>query len=280
MKKVVLVTGASGGIGLETSLNLLKKGMIVYGAARRTELLKPIEENGGKALFLDLTDSKSISECVRQVIKNEGHIDVLVNNAGFGLGGSIEDIPLQDAKNQFDVNVFGLTEMTKAVIPFMRKEHSGTIINISSIAGRFSSPFLGWYHASKYAVEALSDSMRMELWPFGINVSIVEPGLIRTDWGKIAGKNIRKFSQNGEYSYNADKVAEYYEKYYSKENKRIANPKVISNVITKAVLSKKPKTRYRAGTFALFYTESKKFLSDRFFDFCMKIMMKQKGIKK
>ena len=193
-KKVAFVTGASSGIGLDTAMKLIEKGFTVYGAARRTVLMEPLLKKGGKTMFLDLTDAESVRKCVQEVIETEGRIDVLINNSGYGLGGGIENVSIEDAKRQFDVNVFGLAEITRLFLPYMRAQHSGTIINISSMAGRFSSPFLGWYHASKYAVEALSDSLRMELRPFGINVVIIEPGLIKTDWGVITAQSIRKQS--------------------------------------------------------------------------------------
>lgn len=273
---VILVTGASSGIGLDASLLFLRRGAVVYGAARRVELLKPIEDNGGHGLFCDVTDVKSIADCISKVIEREGKIDVLVNNAGFGLGGSIEEVPLEEAKRQFDVNVFGLTEMTKAVLPYMRKQKSGRIINVSSIGGQFSSPFLGWYHASKWCVEALSDSLRMETRPYGIKVSIIEPGLTRTDWGVITAKNIRKNSVIEDYSYNANKVAEYYEKYYVSTNTKIAKPIIIAKAIMKAAFSKHPKARYRTGTFASLYVNGHKYLPTWFYDFAMRILMKTK----
>ncbi|MBQ0004027.1 MAG: SDR family NAD(P)-dependent oxidoreductase [Treponema sp.] len=273
---IILITGASSGIGLDTALSFLNRGAVVYGAARRVELLKPLEDKGGYGIFCDVTDAASILNCVNKIIKREGRIDILINNAGFGLGGSVEEVPLEEAKKQFDVNVFGLTEMTKAVLPYMRKQKSGRIINISSIGGKFSSPFLGWYHASKYCVEALSDSLRMELHQFGIKVSIIEPGLTRTDWGKITAKNIRKNSLIEDYSYNADKVAEYYEKYYVSTNTKISKPSVITKIIQKAAFSKHPKPRYKAGTFSSFYIYGSKFAPTWLYDFAMRILMKIK----
>ncbi len=247
MSKVALVTGASSGIGLETALLLVEKGFIVYGAARRTNLIKPLEDKGGKALFLDLNDDDSIVACVDTVLKNEGRLDVLVNNSGYGLGGSLEAVPLEEAKKQFQVNVFGLARITQLVLPTMRKQRSGRIINISSMAGRFSTPFSCWYHASKYSVEALSDSLRMELKPFGIKVSIIEPGMIQTNWGAIHAQNIRKYTGDDDYAKFADKVAIWYEKHYLTKGK-IAKPTVISRAILRAACAKNPKTRYKVGT--------------------------------
>ena len=166
MNKVALVTGASSGIGLETTLALLKKGFTVYGAARRLSLMTEIQENGGNILYLDLTDDDSIQSCVKKIAEKEGCIDVLINNSGYGLGGSVENVSIAQAKSQFEVNVFALVRLTQLVLPYM--------------AGRFSSPFLGWYHASKYAVEALTYSLRLELSSLKIKAVLIEPGLIKT----------------------------------------------------------------------------------------------------
>lgn len=265
MKKIALVTGASSGIGLDTCLRLIQKGYTVYGAARRTELMKEIEENGGTALHLDLFDENSIKNCVDTILSKEGKIDLLVNNAGFGLGGSIEDIPLEEARKQFEVNVFALASLIQKVLPSMRKQRSGRIINISSIAGRFSTPFTGWYHGTKYCVEALSDALRLEVKPFGIKVVLIEPGMIQTDWGVIHGNNIRKYSGNTAYKTNANLVADYYEARYVK-NKNLSPASVIAKQIVKASEARHPKRRYIAGTLAKPYVFFKWLLSDRVFD--------------
>lgn len=268
MKKIALVTGASSGIGLETSLSLLDSGFTVYGAARRLEKMRVLEEKGGNALFLDLTDENSVQKCVDEILSKEGRIDLLVNNAGFGLGGAIEDVPLEEAKCEFEVNVFALARLCQLVLPSMRKNGGGKIINISSMAGRFSSPFTGWYHASKYAVEALSDALRLEVKPFNVKVVLIEPGLIQTDWGKIHAQNIRKFSSNASTAYaeNSDSVAKFYEKSYF-GNKKCSSPKVISNAVLKAAKKKNPKARYSVGKFSKSFIFFKKILPDRIFDF-------------
>ena len=273
MNKVALITGASSGIGLETSLSLLKKGFTVYGAARRLSLMKKIEENGGTILYLDLTDDDSIQTCVKTIIEKEGHIDVLVNNSGYGLGGSIENVSIEQAKNQFEVNVFGLIRLTQLVIPHMEKSSSSRIINISSMAGRFSSPFLGWYHASKYAVEALTDSLRLELSSLKIKAVLIEPGLIKTPWGTIASDSIKENSKNTIYENDAQNVSKFYEKNYSLQNGSASNPSVISNAIIRAVCAKNPKTRYSVGKYSKLFIFTKKILPDRLFDFLVKKAM-------
>lgn len=273
MKKVALVTGASSGIGYDTAIRLVQAGYMVYGAARRTELLEKLSAWGAKGIFLDITNQESIKNCVEEIIKAEGRIDLLVNNAGYGLGGSIEDIPLEEAKNQFDVNVFGLAQISRLVLPYMRKQGEGRIINISSMAGRFSSPFLGWYHASKYCVEALSDALRLEVMDFGIKVILIEPGLIQTDWGKIASDNIKKYSGNSAYSKNANSTAKFYEENYNPQNKKASDPSIISKTVVKAATAKNPKIRYLIGAYAKPFVFFKKLLSDRLYDKIMKSVL-------
>lgn len=267
MKKIALVTGASSGIGLETAFSLLNAGFEVYGAARRVEKMKCLEEKGGHILKLDLNDESSISACIEEIIKQEGKIDILVNNAGYGLGGAIEDIPIEEAKKQFEVNVFALARLCQLVLPSMRENGGGKIINVSSMAGRFSSPFTGWYHASKYCVEALSDALRLEVKPFNIKVILIEPGLIQTDWGKIHAQNIRKFScvKSSAYAKNSDSAAKFYETFYS-EKKNCSKTKVIAKTILKATMKKNPKARYSAGKFSKIFIIMKKILPDGLFD--------------
>lgn len=269
MSKVALVTGASSGIGLETAFALMKKGYKVYGAARHIDLIKPIESEGGVALFLDLCDKDSVASCVKSVIEAEGRIDLLVNNAGYGLGGAIEDVSVDEARRQFEVNLFGLAEITKAVLPTMRAQESGKIINVSSIAGRFSSPYLGWYHATKYSLEAFSDALRIEVVPFGIDVVVIEPGMINTPWGRIAAKSMRDNSKDGPYAEDAGKVADFYEKNYS-EKSRISPPSVISKAILKATLARHPKRRYLAGKNARAMVFLRNLLNDRVYDFAVR----------
>lgn len=270
MKRVALVTGASSGIGYDTAIRLVKAGYMVYGAARRIDLLGKLAAWGAKGISLDITNQESIKNCVDEIIKAEGRIDLLVNNAGYGLGGSIEDVPLEEAKNQFEVNVFGLAQISRLVLPYMRKQGEGRIINISSMAGRFSSPFLGWYHASKYCVEALSDALRLEVMDFGIKVILIEPGLIQTNWGKIAADNIKKYSGESDYSKNASSAAKFYEENYNPQNKKASDPSIISKTVVKAATAKNPKVRYLIGTYAKPFVFFKNLFSDRFYDKVMK----------
>ena len=162
MKKVVLITGASSGIGKRTALLLVQQGHIVYGAARRLDKMRDLKDAGVRLLQMDVTDDASMIKGVQEIIDAEKRIDVLVNNAGYGSYGALEDVPITEAKHQFDVNIFGLARLTQLVLPQMRSQKSGRIINISSIGGKIGEPHGTWYHATKFAVEGLSDSLRME----------------------------------------------------------------------------------------------------------------------
>lgn len=277
-KKVAIVTGASSGIGLETVLELLNRGFTVYGGARRTELMETIVKKGASACALDVTDEKSMSSFVQNILDKEGRIDVLVNNAGYGSAGSIEEVPPEEIKRQFDVNVFGLGRMIQLVLPIMRKQRSGIIVNISSIAGKISSPYLGWYHAAKYSVEAISDALRMETLPFGIKTVVIEPGMIQTAWGVIAAQHVRKYSCGGSYKENAENFAKYYEKRYQTEKRVLSDPKVISRTIGKAVCAKNPKTRYAVGKSAKLFLFLKKVLPDKLYQYLAEDTMDQKRV--
>ncbi|WP_197079681.1 SDR family NAD(P)-dependent oxidoreductase [Corynebacterium kalinowskii] len=207
----IVITGASSGIGFEAAQALAKRGHEVWAVARSADKLRELEPFGVKTQAMDITDEEQRAA----VAANVGTVDVLINNAGFGFYGPMEGVSEADAKYQFDVNVFGLSEMTKLVIPGMRAQGSGRIINISSMGGRMVMPFGGWYHASKYAVEALSDAMRMELKPFGIDVIVVEPGGIKTNWGLITADNLEKSSKDSVYQDQAQKLARTLRKGYS-----------------------------------------------------------------
>jgi short-subunit dehydrogenase len=268
MKKIALVTGASAGIGMETAIKLAKNGYTVYAAARRTERMKGIISLGIKPISMDVTDDASMVTNIERIIQSEGRIDVLVNNAGFGLYGAIEEVSMKDARYQLEVNVIGLARLAQLVMPYMRKQQSGKIVNITSIGGKISSPMGGWYHASKFAVEALSDNMRMELKPFGIDVIVIEPGGIKTEWGSIAMENLLKSSSDGPYKNTAENMAALNKKF----GPRNSDPILIADLILKAITVKNPKTRYHAGFMATPILIARKFLSDKQFD---KMMMSQ-----
>lgn len=270
MKNVALITGASSGIGFDVALRLLEKGYTVYAAARRTELMEEIVQKGGNSIYLDLNNDSSITACVNEILKKEGKIDLLINNAGYGLGGSLEDIPLEKAKQQFEVNVFGMFRIIQLVLPSMRNQKSGKIINVSSMAARFSTPFTGWYHASKYSVEALSDALRLEVKEFGIKVVIVEPGLIKTNWGIIHSDNINKYSSSSAYARHSKDVSDYFRNSYTK-SKSITKPETISKLIVKIAFKKNPRPRYLKGKNAHIYIFIKSVLPAAIYDIFLEL---------
>jgi len=244
MKKVVLITGASAGIGKVTAKLLAENGFVVYGAARRLDKMAELKSLGVRLLQMDVTDETSMVKGVQQILQDENRIDVLVNNAGYGSYGALEVVPLSEARYQFEVNIFGLARLTQLVLPAMRNQHSGKIINISSIGGSFGEPHGSWYHATKFAVEGLSDSLRMELKQFGIDVVIVKPGAIITEWNAIARENMKKISGNTVYGELVKKHVKMFER---ADGQMGSKPIVIAHAIKKAIDSKNPKTRYSVG---------------------------------
>ena len=262
--RVAIITGASSGIGSAAALSLLSQGFTVYGAARRIDRLEALASQGVKPLALDVTDAKSMQGGIANVLASSGRIDVLVNNAGYGSYGAIEDVSQEEAKRQFDVNVFGAMELTKLVLPQMRKQGSGRIINISSVGGRAVGPFGGWYHGTKFALEALSDSLRMELKPFGIDVVVVEPGGIKSEFLDIAASGLQATSGNGPY---ADRVKSMLASFTNPRMMSMQSPpQVIADIIARAATVKQPKTRYVAGFGARPLVTLRRLLSDRAFD--------------
>ena len=264
MNKTALVTGASSGIGEETARTLHKLGYTVYAAARRTDRLKQLTAIGIHALTMDVTDDESMSSGIEKIITETGRIDVLVNNAGYGSYGAIEDVSLDEARRQFEVNVFGLARLIQLVLPHMRAQRSGNIINISSMGGRLTTPLGGWYHATKYAVEALSDALRMETAPFGIDVVVIEPGGIRTEWSGIAADHLEETAEGSAYASQIKAVANSMRS--ESTNKRQSPPSVIADTVEKIVTARKPRTRYVVGFAAKPLVTLRRILPDRAFD--------------
>ncbi len=262
--KTALVTGASSGIGQETAVALLGAGATVYAAARRTERMAALGDRGARIIELDVTNEGSMLAAVERIRSETGGIDILVNNAGYGSYGAIEDVPIDEARRQFEVNVFGLARLTQLALPGMRERGSGKVVNISSMGGRMYTPFGGWYHATKYAVEALSDCMRLETKPFGVDVILVEPGAIKTDWGIIAAENLRKASASGAYAGQGGKAANKLAKMYSGSG--LTDASVIAKTILKGVTARRPKSRYLVGFMAKPGVFARIALGDRIFD--------------
>lgn len=261
---VAFVTGASTGIGFETAKKLAAQGFTVYAGARRVEKMEPLKAHGVKVVALDVTDEESMSAAVGAVIAVHGRVDVLVNNAGYGSYGSLEEVELAEGRRQFDVNVFGLARMTQLVLPAMRATGRGRIINVSSIGGQMYEPLGAWYHATKFAVEGLSDSLRVELKPHGIQVSIIEPAGTQTEWGAISGESLLATSGRGPYMDQAKVVAA---ALASTDGSAMStHPDVIADAIVHAATSARPKTRYPVGKGARAILLLRRLLPDRVFD--------------
>ncbi|MFK7797694.1 MAG: oxidoreductase [Aureispira sp.] len=265
MKKVILITGASSGIGKVAAFKLIKEGHTVYGAARRVKEMDDLVQAGGHAIKLDVTDPEQIKAAVEQVIAEQGKIDVLFNNAGYAVYGAVETVSIEDAKRQFNVNIFGLAEMTKAVLPHMRKQNSGTIINTSSMGGRMYTPLGAWYHATKHALEGWSDCLRLELKQFNINVVVIQPGGIHTEFADVLYDPMVKRAQGTVYETMTNTMAAATKEMYGKPG-TLSPPSVIADLVSKAVNSSKPKTRYVAGKFAKPMMFIRKYFGDRIFD--------------
>lgn len=263
-KQVVLVTGASSGIGLATAEYLLDRGHVVYGAARRVDRMAPLVDKGGHALELDVTDEASMQAAVQSILDAEGRIDVLVNNAGYGSYGAVEDVPLDEARRQFDVNLFGLARMIQLVLPSMRARRAGTIVNVSSMGGKMYTPMGAWYHATKHALEGFSDALRLELAEHGIDVVIIEPGAIQTEWGDVAMDHLMETSGSGPYADLAAKTKALMDNAYA--DGKGSSPLVVAEAIAKAIEADRPKTRYAIGEGAKPAIFGRWLLPDRAFD--------------
>jgi NAD(P)-dependent dehydrogenase (short-subunit alcohol dehydrogenase family) len=262
--KVALVTGASSGIGKAIAQRLIADGLTVIVAARSYEKMADLEALGAHRLRLDVASDDSIQTAVNEILNTFGGVDVLVNNAGFGCYGAVEDVTIDDARYQFEVNLFGLARLTQLLLPTMRAKGTGTIINMSSMGGKMYTPLGAWYHASKHALEGWSDCLRLELSPSGIDVVIIEPGVIKTEFDDVMTGPMLKRSGAGAYGDMAHTLAQATQATYAAGN--ASPPAVIADVVAKAVKAKKPRTRYAAGKFARPMILMRTWLGDRIFD--------------
>jgi NADP-dependent 3-hydroxy acid dehydrogenase YdfG len=265
--KVILITGASSGIGLQTALDLLQQGHIVYGCARRIEMMEPIRAAGGHVLALDVSDDDSMCDAVDEVIHSEGRIDVLVNNAGFATYGAVEDISMDTARHQLEVNILGLARMTQLVLPNMRKQKSGRIVNISSIGGTIHTPLGAWYHGTKFFVEGFTNTMRLEVEDKGIYMVLIAPGLIDTGFSAVLSKELDHNEKERAYK-------PLYDGLRGASAVPGSSPAVISAAISKAISDVKPKTIYRAGKYSKLLYVLRRLLPHRMFDRMMLSMLK------
>jgi len=261
----VLITGCSTGIGRATASRLASRGMTVYATARKLDSIADLQAAGCNTLALDVTDEESMRAAVAAVEKAEGAVGALVNNAGYSQSGAVETIPMDELRRQFETNVFGLVRMCQLVLPGMRKQGNGRIVNISSMGGRLVFPGGGAYHGTKFAVEAISDALRFEVKGFGVHVSIVEPGLIKTQFGETAHGSVPQ--QDGPYAkFNAAVAKTTAEAYDGPLAKLGAGPDAVAKVVEKAITAGRPRTRYPVTASARFFMAQHALLPDRGWD--------------
>ena len=275
--RAVLITGCSSGIGAATARHLAHLGWTVHATARRPETLADLEAAGCKALALDVTDEASMQAAIATVVEEHGAVGVLVNNAGYGQTGAIETVPLDQVRAQFETNVFGLVRMCQLVLPGMRAQHWGKIVNVSSMGGRFTFPGAGHYHASKHAVESISDALRFEVRGFGVDVIVVEPGIILTGFGEHARPGASE--GDGPYAgFDAAVKATYVETYEKGLLKRLGGPpEAVARRIGKAITTSRPRARYTVTASAKALIAQKAVLPDAGWDAVMRTTFPQPG---
>lgn len=268
--KAVLITGCSSGIGRATALRLAAAGLPVYATARRPDSIADLADSGCKLLALDVTDERSMAAAVRAVEAEHGAVGVLINNAGYSQSGAIEAVPLERVRAQFETNVFGVVRLTQLVLPKMREQRWGKVVNLSSMGGRLVFPGGGFYHATKYAVEALSDALRFEVRGFGIDVVLIEPGLIRTSFSQaaVATMDPPKSAVDHVYAdFHAAVARATKESYEKGPTARLAgSAEDVAQVIEKAITARRPRARYTVSPSAKLLLAQRAILSDRAWD--------------
>lgn len=274
-KQVVLITGTASGFGKATAEKLIEKGYIVYGGDIQLEANRYLDKIGGHAMVMDVTKDDQVKAGVQKVIDEQGRIDVLINNAGYGSYATIENIDMDELHYQFEVNVFGYARLQQAVLPYMRMQKSGRIINVSSVVGEVSSPMLGWYAATKHAIEAMSDALRQEVKPFNIDVIKIQPGAVNTGFDEVAFAKLDASIVPEDYEKLADDFRTFMVDLYTK----VEGSNGTANYIVKAVETKKPKTEYRTTSDARVAIKIKDWLSEKRFDKMMANRM-AKGAEK
>lgn len=244
-KKVILISGASSGMGMHMAIKLAQEGNIVYAAARRVNIMEHLKQYGIHVLYLDVTDYDSVDKAIECIIDAEKNIDILINNAGYGSFGAMEDVDLEEAHRQFEVNVFGLALLTQKVLPHMRRKHNGTIINIGSIAGRMPILFGTWYNATKYSVRAITETIRMEVKRYGIKTVLIEPGPIATPWGNIAAEHLEQTNNKSVYHEDELKAAVRLRKVYTTQ--WLTKPEHVAKLVVKITNKRNPRRSYPVG---------------------------------
>ncbi len=265
VSKAVLITGCSTGIGRATAERLVRGGHTVYATARRLEAIEDLEAAGARTLALDVNSEESMQAAVAAVEEAEGAVGALVNNAGYSQSGAVEGIPLDSLRSQFETNVFGLVRMCQLVLPAMRRQGHGRIVNVSSMGGKLTFPGGGAYHATKHAVEALSDALRFEVAGFGVAVSIIEPGLIKSQFAETAVGSVSH--EDGPYAvFNTAVSAATAGAYEGPFGKLGGAPDAVAKAIEKAITARRPKTRYRVTASARVFLTQRALLPDRAWD--------------
>jgi NADP-dependent 3-hydroxy acid dehydrogenase YdfG len=276
--KAVLVTGCSSGIGQATAAGLVEAGWKVYATARRPETLAELRDRGCQTLALDVTDEGSMRAAVDAVTDAEGAVGVLVNNAGYSQSGAVETVPIEQARRQFETNVFGLLRMCQLVLPGMRAQRWGKIVNLSSMGGRLTFPGGGLYHATKYAVEAISDALRFEVRGFGIDVIIIEPGLIVTNFGEVASGSVQSAAAEGAYAEFNSGVAKLTAQAYKGPMAKLgAGPEAVAKTIARAISRDRPKARYPVTASARLMIGQRRLMPDRVWDLLMRTQFPTPG---
>ncbi|WP_081415526.1 oxidoreductase [Aquimarina latercula] len=246
-KKIILITGTASGMGKATAEKLIAEGHTVYGGDVQYEKNKFLDGIGGHSLDMDVTNDEEVKAGVAKIIAEQGRIDILINNAGYGLFAPIEEVSIEDAMQQMNVNMFGYARTVKAVLPHMRKQKMGRIINLTSMGGKIYTPLGGWYHASKHAIEGWSDCLRLEVKEFNIDVVVVEPGIIKTNFYNAAMEVSGKYYKDSNYQHMIPDMS-------SEDSQNLmanaTEPGVIADLMNKIVRKRKPKTRYVKGRMA------------------------------
>ena len=279
VSKAVLITGCSSGIGWATAERLVDVGWRVYATARSVEKMAPLEQRGCELLPLDVTDEDSMRSAIDEVERRDGPVGVLVNNAGYSQSGAVESVPMEKVRRPFETNFFGLARMCQLVLPGMRRQGYGRIVNVSSMGGKLTFPGAGYYHATKHAVEALSDALRFEVQGFGVRVSVIEPGLIRTDFAETAVGSM--YGSDGENPYAgfdesvAKATAENYER--GPFARLGGGPEAVAEAIDHAVSVRSPRSRYAVTPSAHLFLRLRRLLPDRAWDAALRTIYPQPG---
>jgi len=268
ISKAVLITGCSTGIGRATAERLAANGWTVYASARNLDNIADLREAGCRLVPLDVCNEDSMRAAVRVVEEAEGAVGVLINNAGYGQEGPVEEVPMEVIRRQFETNVFGLVRLTQLALPGMRRQRWGKIVNLSSMGGRLTFPGGGFYHATKHAVEALSDALRFEVRPFGIDVIVIEPGPIKTRFGDTATGSLKTLgAADSPYrAFNALVAQRIHEAYDGPLAAFAKGPEAVASVIEKAITADRPRSRYPITVAARGLMALRRWLPDRAFD--------------